>query len=161
MVFKTWALPAGSVLKNPPDNAGDMGSIPGLERSPGGGDGNPLQNSCLESTMDRGAWWAAVLRVTKSQTWLSDWAHTHTAYSLKGRVDSLSWICISTADTLFSLVLTTKEIINRQRLKLSRSRLLSDFWGLWASLPLWSLSFREKILKSILCNCFVVKMNIT
>ena len=59
------------VLKNPPENAGDKrneGSIPGWGRSPGGGHGNPLQYSCLEKTMDRGAWWATVRRVTKSQT---------------------------------------------------------------------------------------------
>ena len=50
-------------LKNSPINAGgirDMGSIPGLGRSPGGGHGNPLQSSCLENPMDRGAWWATV-----------------------------------------------------------------------------------------------------
>ena len=48
------------MVKNPPANAGDMGSIPGLRRSPGEGNGNPLQYSCLESPMDRGAWWAVV-----------------------------------------------------------------------------------------------------
>ena len=48
-----------------------MGSIPKLGRSPGGGSGNPLQYSCLENPMDRGAWWATVHRVAKSQTWLS------------------------------------------------------------------------------------------
>ena len=47
---------------------GDRGSIPGSRRSPGGGHGNPLQYSCLESPMDRGAWWAMVHRVTKSRT---------------------------------------------------------------------------------------------
>ena len=54
-------------------NAGaarDTGSIPGLGRSPGGGHGNPLQYSCLENPIDRGAWRATVLRVTKSWTWL-------------------------------------------------------------------------------------------
>ena len=59
------------VVKNLPSNAGDvrdMGSIPGLGRSPGGGNGNPLQYSCLENPMDRGAWRATVYRVTKSQT---------------------------------------------------------------------------------------------
>ena len=49
---------------------GDVGSIPGLGRSPGEGHGNSLQYSCLENSMDRGAWWATVYRVTKSQTWL-------------------------------------------------------------------------------------------
>ena len=51
-------------------NAGDTGSIPGLERSPGGGHGNPLQYSCLENPMDRGAWQATVHGVTKSWTCL-------------------------------------------------------------------------------------------
>ena len=49
-------------------NAGDTGSIPGLGRSPGEGNGNPLQYSCLENPMDRGAWRATVHEVTKSQT---------------------------------------------------------------------------------------------
>ena len=49
-------------------NAGDAGLIPGLGRSPGGGHGNPLQYSCLENTMDRGAWWVIVHSVAKSRT---------------------------------------------------------------------------------------------
>ena len=49
-------------------NAGDPGSILGSERSPGEGNNNPLQNSCLENSMDRGAWWAIVHGVTKSWT---------------------------------------------------------------------------------------------
>ena len=60
-------------VKNPPANAGDIKDVclnPGLERSPGGGHGNPLQYSCLENLMDRGAWWATVHRVTNSQTQL-------------------------------------------------------------------------------------------
>ena len=63
------------MVKNPLANARDsrdMGLIPGLGRSPGGGNGDPLQYSCLENPMDRGAWWASVLGVTKSQTRLSD-----------------------------------------------------------------------------------------
>ena len=58
-------------VKKPPANAGDLrevGSIPGSGRSPGGGHGNPLQYSCLENSMDRGAWGATVHGVTKSQT---------------------------------------------------------------------------------------------
>ena len=65
-------LLGGSVVKNLPAKTGDMGSIPGLGRAPGEGNGNPLQYSCLENPMDRGAWWAAVHRVAKSQTQLSD-----------------------------------------------------------------------------------------
>ena len=53
-------LPGGSVVKNLPANAGDAGSIPGLERSLGGGNGNPLQYSSLGNPMDRGTWWAIV-----------------------------------------------------------------------------------------------------
>ena len=49
-------------------NSGNLGSIPGLGRSPGEGNGNPLQYSCLENPMDGGAWWATVHRVAKSQT---------------------------------------------------------------------------------------------
>ena len=62
----------GAVAKNPPTNAGDLGSIPGLGRSFGGGHGNPLQYSCLENPMDRGTWRATVHGVAKSQTRLSD-----------------------------------------------------------------------------------------
>ena len=59
-------------------DTGDVGSIPGLERSPGGGNGNPLPYSCLKKSMDRGAWWATVYGVTKSWTQLSDRAeHKH------------------------------------------------------------------------------------
>ena len=56
----------GSVLKNPPVNAGDMGSIPGMGGSPGEGNRNLLQYSCLGNPMDRGAWWVRVHGVAKS-----------------------------------------------------------------------------------------------
>ena len=58
-------------VKNLPDNAGDagdMGSIPGSGRSPGEGNGYPLQYSCLKNSIERGAWWATVHGITKSQT---------------------------------------------------------------------------------------------
>ena len=60
------------MVKNPPANAGDAGSIFGLRRYPGEGNGNPLQYSCLENLMGRGAWWATVHKVKKSRTQLSD-----------------------------------------------------------------------------------------
>ena len=56
------------MVKNPPANAGDARSICGLGRSPGGGNGNPLQYSCLENPMDREAWWTTVLRLSESDT---------------------------------------------------------------------------------------------
>ena len=63
--------PGGAMVKNMPASAGDtrdMGSIPGLGKSPEEGNGNPLQYSCLENPMDRGVWWATVHGVTKSRT---------------------------------------------------------------------------------------------
>ena len=58
-------FPSGSVVKTLPDDAGDVGSIPGLGTSPGGGDGHPLQYSCLENSMNKGASWATVHGVPK------------------------------------------------------------------------------------------------
>ena len=69
-------FPGGSEFKESACNAGDLGSIPGSGRSPGEGNGNPLQYSCLENPMDRGAWWATVHGVTKSRTLLSDFTFT-------------------------------------------------------------------------------------
>ena len=62
----------GLAGKESTHNEGDLGLIPGLGRSPGRGHGNPLQCSCLENPMDRGAWQATVHRVTESQTQLSN-----------------------------------------------------------------------------------------
>ena len=70
---KQMLLSCGSVVKNPPASAGDikdMGSVPGLGGSPGGGHGNRLQYSGLENPMDRGAWKSAVQGVTQSQAQL-------------------------------------------------------------------------------------------
>ena len=63
-----WDFPGGSDSKASAYNAGDPGSIPGSGRSPGEGNGNPLQYSCLENPMDREAWWATVHGVAKTQT---------------------------------------------------------------------------------------------
>ena len=70
--FKAVGFPAGSDGKASVSNAGDPGSIPGSGRSPGEGNGNPLQYSRLENPTDRGAWWATVHGATKSRTRLSD-----------------------------------------------------------------------------------------
>ena len=73
------------VVKNPPGNAGDVrdaGSIPGLERSPGGGPGNTLQYSCLENPMDRGAWRATVHGVVESDMTERAAEHTCTQISI-------------------------------------------------------------------------------
>ena len=67
-----WGFPGGSDGKESTCSARDLGSIPGLGRSPGEGHGNPLQYSCLENPMDRGAWRATVHRVSKSRTLLNN-----------------------------------------------------------------------------------------
>ena len=66
-------FPGGSEGKESACNPGDPGLIPGLRRSPGEGNGYPLQYSCLENSMDREDWWATVHRITKSQTQSSAW----------------------------------------------------------------------------------------
>ena len=77
-------FPDGVVAKNSPASEGDerdVGSVPELGQSPGGGHGNPLQYSCLENPIDRGAWWATVHRVTQSQTQIKQ-LNTHTLISV-------------------------------------------------------------------------------
>ena len=68
-------FPGGSEVKASACNVGDLGSISGLGRSPGEGNGNPLQYSCLENPMYGGAWWATVHGVAESRTRLSDFTH--------------------------------------------------------------------------------------
>ena len=73
--IKVGGFPGGSVVKNLPANAadaGDVGSMPGLVRSPREENGNPVQYSCLENSMDRGTWWATVYGVIKSGIRLND-----------------------------------------------------------------------------------------
>ena len=76
LILRTGGFPGGSDVKASACNAGDLGSIPGWGRSPGEGNGNPLQYSCLENPMDEGAWWATVHGVAKSWTRLSDFTFT-------------------------------------------------------------------------------------
>ena len=74
------------MVKTPPASAGDgrdAGSIPGLGRSPGGGHGDPLQYSCLENSMDRGARWGIVHGVAKSRMRLSDFTFTFHFHALE------------------------------------------------------------------------------
>ena len=114
-------FPGGSVVKNPPANAGDAGLISGLGRSPGKWNVNLLFYSCLENPIDKGACWAAVHGVGKSQTWLSDYtAITNHTYLKRGwcvhddvsllvyRVSIPVWFMIKTPihdqDTLFLIL---------------------------------------------------------
>ena len=102
--FRKWGFPGGSVVKNLPTNAGDTrdaGSILGSGRSPGVGNGNPLQYSCLENPIGRRAWWVIDHRVAKSRTQLSVYAHanihTHTHTHTQRRLEAcsdISSICL-------------------------------------------------------------------
>ena len=70
------------MVKNPPANVGDMGLIPGLRRSPEEGNDSPLEYSCLENPTDRGAWWATVRWVTKSQIHLKRLNNSNKMHSI-------------------------------------------------------------------------------
>ena len=89
------------MVKNPPASAGDAGLIPESGKSPGDGNGNPLQYSCLENPVDRGTWWTTVHGVAKSWTPLSEFTLTFTYAFLLGRkvMTNLDKAC-SKAETL-------------------------------------------------------------
>ena len=81
-------FPGGSEVKASACNAGDLGSIPGLGRSPGEGNGNPLQYSCLENPMDGGAWWATVHGVSELDTTerLHSLTHNHSVHDVNAQI---------------------------------------------------------------------------
>ena len=88
------------MVKNPPTKAedtGDAGLIPGSERSPGVRNVSPLQYSCWDKPMGRGAWWATIHGVARSQTRLSDWAHrhTHTLHTNKKEKVHKRWVYLN------------------------------------------------------------------
>ena len=86
-----WASLVAQTVNNLPANAGDLNLIPGSGRSSGEGNGYSLQSSCLENSMDRGAWWATVHGIAKSQTRLSDW-HTHICIEVYNTHTCIFWI---------------------------------------------------------------------
>ena len=88
-------------------NAGDLGLIPGSGRSPEGETGNSFQYSCLENPMDRRAWWATVHWITKSQTQLSNWAHTQAVYIVWGLFEQF-WKCIY-MECMYTYIYTWEE----------------------------------------------------
>ena len=97
-----------TVVENPPANAEDTrdeGSILESERSPGGGNGNPLQYSCLENSMDRGAWQATVHGVTKSQAWLSTCTNINfNKYNINILVKCIIYIAFLSVDPVSFIV---------------------------------------------------------
>ena len=86
-----WSFPSGSEVKASASNAGDPGSISGSGRSPGEGNGNPPQYSCLENPMDGEAWLATVHGVTKSQTRLSNFTYLLKAEEMSLNINLL-WV---------------------------------------------------------------------
>ena len=102
---------AGKESSRSAGDIGDMGLIPGSERSPGGGNANSLQYSCLENFVDRGAWWTTVHGVAKSQTWLNHWAcactHTYTHTRAK-QIDKQGTFFFWLKSTLFLELLLVK-----------------------------------------------------
>ena len=86
-------LMGGSVGKASVYNAGDLALSPGLGRSPGEGNGNPLQYCCLENPMDRGAWYTTVYWVAKSWTRLSDFTSLHQKVGGSRRKSERAWLC--------------------------------------------------------------------
>ena len=101
------SFPSDAVVKNLLAKAGDprdTGLIPGWGRFPGGGNGNPLRYSCLENSMDRGAWWVTVHGATKRRTRVSARTHTHTHTHTLHKIKNYSKLTISSvASGPFSL----------------------------------------------------------
>ena len=91
--FSSGPPAGGSEVKVSACTEGDLGSIPESGRSPGEGNGNPPQYSCLENPMDGGAWWATVHGVTKGQTWLSDFISFHLSSEWRCLIDTLISCC--------------------------------------------------------------------
>ena len=117
------------VVKNPPARAGDtrlMGSIPGLGRSPGGGSGNPLHFSCLESPMDREAWWTAAHGIIKSCTWLK-WLTTHHINFMLKAVEGPFWA----RECFFRLVLFSIKRCVTFSSERGQSTCGSFWWSSW------------------------------
>ena len=113
-------------------NAGDPGSLPGLGRSPGDGHGYPLQYSCLDNPMDRGAWWAIVPEVTKSWTWLSKF-HFHL---IERGVDPTSVAMMTTrGQTRACLELCTLSPPSRGGGR--KGKVISFCWEVWCETSSW------------------------
>ena len=133
LIIIRWSpFSSDTLVENPPANAGDTGdagSIPGSRRSPGGGNGSPLQHSCLRNPMDRGAWQARVCGVTKSQTRLNSWAPQHNHCSRNFRPE-MTW-----AFHLFSF----GERYDAEGLTCSLHAFLHEKSGFWFLHHWWNL----------------------
>ena len=106
-IWSSKGFPGGSAVKNPPGNAGDMGSIPGSGRSPQEENGNPLQYSSLEKPMDRGAWWATVHGITTvgqnlaTKQQQQQWSSNHTpGHISKVKESEVTQSCLTLCDLM-------------------------------------------------------------
>ena len=128
--FVIWGFPGGSEVKASACNAGD--SIPESGRSPGEGNGNPLQCSCLENPMDGGAWWATVHGVAKGRTRLNGFTSTFTS--------TVCDLCTLPPDSFFTSILPS--LVSKTSKRLSGgilNPLLSFNWETWR----WEAGVRE------------------
>ena len=125
LIFFYYCFPGGSEVKASACNVGDPGSIPGLGRSSGEGNGNPLQYSCLENPMDGGAWWATVHGVAKSWTRLSDFTFTFHFQETAGT--GILWLFF------FFLKIGDKNLIWKMPSLSQEERRHSNHWrqGIW------------------------------
>ena len=130
------------MVKNPPTDAGDVGSIPGSGRFPGGGNGNPIQYSCLGNPKDREAWWDTVHGVGKETRLRTAWHIQHIyweRFSFPKYVVLLcchklvNWVCVDLPldSQSVSLVCFCKDIPVAQHLKYYRKSILCPFFSIW------------------------------
>ena len=135
-----WAFLVAQIVTNPPTNAGDPGSIPGLGRLPGEGNGYPLQYACLGNPMDRGAWLATAYGIGKSRARLSD-SHTRIVPKVKTVPRSVTTSHFSFLSTLYKqpiiLIYPCFFLVKKKRLQIHEcflsltkgSKLSMLFWG--------------------------------
>ena len=135
------------VVNNPPANAGDLrnaSSIPGSRRSLGGGNGNPLQYSCLETSLGRGAWWASVHGVAKSwRAEVTQHAHTHPPRS--GQVDTIPWLLCSWTHSRGSLQRLKPQLMGLRNLR--RKHLLWMVMSAQLKQPKQSAAEKSSVMK--------------
>ena len=150
-IFAWKAFPGGSEVKVSACNAGDLGSIPGSGRSPGEGNGNPLQHFCLENPMDGGAWWATVHRVAESDT--TDWLHFYSHFHFACNVPLVSLIFLKRS-LVFPILLFFSISLHWSL----RKAFLSLLAILWNSAFKWVyLSFSPLLFTSLLFTLFVTQ----
>ena len=140
-VYVWLGFPGGTVIKNLPVNARDAGeavSIPGLERSPGVGNGNPLQYCCLDNPMDRGAWQATVHGVSKSWMGINDWACICMAECLYCSSETIIALLIGYTQYKIKSYLKRKELgVTQENLNVKRKKTNHKPYMIeW--LPTWS-----------------------